>query len=299
MQEFEAIERIRRRLPAPPPSQVWVGDDAAVLDGVDAPALVAADLVVAGVHADLALVGLDDLGWKAVAVNVSDIAAMGGQPRYLVVSVAGPPGTDLDRLYDGVAGAAAAYGCDVVGGDLSTAAVLVVAVTVVGEGGEGDRPPVLRSGAGAGDTIFVTGPLGASAAGLRLLRSGHRHGPLVEAHRRPRARVAEGRAARGAGATAMIDLSDGLGADLGHLLDQSGVGAEVDYSAVPVAEGATPEEAWSGGEDYELLFSAPGPPATVAAAFSGVGLRSPVAVGRITADVSRRPPPGGWQHSWS
>ncbi len=115
MQEFQAIEQIRRRLPAAPPGEVWVGDDAAVVAGVTGPALLAADLVVAGVHADLDLVGLEDVGWKAVVANVSDIAAMGGQPRYLLVSVAAPPGLDLDRLYDGIAAAAAAYGCAVVG----------------------------------------------------------------------------------------------------------------------------------------------------------------------------------------
>lgn len=278
---------------------MWLGDDAAVVAGGAGAALLAADLVVAGVHADVDLVGLDDLGWKAVAANVSDIAAMGGQPRYLLVSVAAPEGLDLDRLYDGIAAAAAAYGCSVVGGDLSVAPGLVVAVTVVGESGPGGRPPVLRSGATAGDTIFVTGPLGASAAGLRLLRSGWRKGPLVEAHRRPQARVGEGRAARAAGATSMIDVSDGFGADLAHLLDESGVGAEVDEGAVPVAEGATPEEAWSGGEDYELVFSAPGPVGEVLDAFAGAGLRRPVPVGSITADASRRPRAGGWQHSWS
>ncbi|MBW3615682.1 MAG: thiamine-phosphate kinase [Actinobacteria bacterium] len=299
MQEFEAIARIRRRLPAPPPSEVWIGDDAAVVSATSGPCLLAADLVVAGVHADLALVGLDDVGWKAVAANVSDIAAMGGQPRYLVVSVAGPPGTDLDLLYEGVSAAAAAYDCAVVGGDLSSAAVLVVAVTVVGDAGQAERPPVQRCGASAGDTVFVTGPLGASAAGLRLLRSGLQHGPLVLAHRRPQARVAEGRAARSAGATAMIDVSDGFGADLGHLLDSSAVGAEVDEAALPVAEGATLEEAWSGGEDYELVFSAPGPAERVASAFAGDGLRRPVAVGTITGDVSLRPRVAGWQHSWS
>ena len=299
MQEFEAIERIRRRLPPAPPGEVWIGDDAAVVAAGVGAALLSADLLVAGVHSDIDLVGLDDLGWKAVAANVSDIAAMGGEPRYLLVSVAAPEGLDLDRLYDGIAGAAAAYGCSVVGGDLSAAPGLVVAVTVVGESGPGERPPVLRSGAAAGDTIFVTGPLGASAAGLRLLRSGRRQGPLVEAHLRPRARVDEGRAARAAGSTSMIDVSDGFGADLAHLLDESGVGAEVDEDAVPVAEGATPEEAWSGGEDYELVFSAPGPVGEVLDAFAGAGLRRPIPVGSITADASCRPRAGGWQHSWS
>lgn len=299
MGEFAAIRRIKGRLPAPPRYETWIGDDAAVVASHGGHALLAADLVVAGVHADLALVGLDDLGWKAVAVNVSDIAAMGGTPSQLLVSVAGPPDTDLDLLYDGIAAASAEYRCPVVGGDLAAAPVLVVAVTVVGDGGEvvSGPPPVLRSGAQPGDAIFVTGPLGASAAGLRLLQGGHREGPLVDAHRRPRARVAEGTAARSAGATSMIDVSDGFGADLGHLLDESGVGADVDPSALPLAEGATADEAWDGGEDYELVFTAP-EPARVLAGFAEAGLRPPVRVGTIDSDPAARPPTGGWEHPW-
>ena len=125
---------------------------------------------IAGVHADLALMGLDDLGWRAVAAAVSDIAAMGGRPTHVLVAVAGPPSTDLDPSTRGWPQAAAAHGCHVVGGDLSNAAEVVVVVTVTGVVGEGPGP-VLRSGARRGDHLFVTGPLGASAAGLRTLRA--------------------------------------------------------------------------------------------------------------------------------
>ncbi|MGH9067568.1 MAG: thiamine-phosphate kinase, partial [Acidimicrobiales bacterium] len=189
--ELAAIERIRTLLPGPPAGETWIGDDAAVVAGPDGPLLLAADLVVAGVHADLDLVSLDDLGWKALAVNVSDLAAMGGHPLHALVSVAGPPTTDLDALYRGLAGAAAEWSCPVVGGDLANAPVLVVAVSVTGTT-VGGRPAVLRSGARPGDTLFVTGPLGSSAAGLAALREA-RSDPigwaLAEAHRRPRARV--------------------------------------------------------------------------------------------------------------
>jgi len=299
--EFAAIDRIRRSLPGPPPGETWIGDDAAVVAGPAGLLLLTSDAVVAGVHADLSLVGLPDLGWKAVAASVSDIAAMGGRPGHVLVSVCCPAGTDVERLYLGVAEAAAAYGCAVVGGDLSSAPHLVVTVTVTGDTGE--DAPVYRSGADAGDTLFVTGPLGSSAAGLRLLREGAAGGAagdrLVRAHRRPQARPAEGRTARTAGATAMIDVSDGFSADLGHLAAASQVGVVLD--AVPVAEGATMAEALGGGEDYELVFSAPDPD-RVADAFAAAGLRPPLRIGLCTTDPAERLldgeplPAGGWEH---
>ena len=182
--EFEAITRLSSYLPPAPPGEVWVGDDAAVLEiparrvadyastvaqGPGMRLLLAADAVVAGVHADLALTTVEDLGWKAVSANLSDIAAMGGWPGHAVVTVAGGPDIDLDALYVGIGAAATEYGCPVVGGDLVSADGLVVSVAVTGyvEG-----PAVLRSGALPGDPLWVTGPLGGSAAGLRFLRSG-------------------------------------------------------------------------------------------------------------------------------
>jgi thiamine-monophosphate kinase len=289
--EFAAIERLRRLLPVPPPGEVWIGDDAAVVGSASGPLLLAADVLVEGVHVDLSLVGLDDFGWKAVAVNVSDIAAMGGYPMHALVTVAGPPTVDLDLLYAGIVEAAAAWGCAVVGGDLSSAPVLSVSVALTGTT---DGEPVLRSGARPGDTVFVTGPLGASAAGLRELRAGRRSGALVQAHRRPSPPVRAGQLARAAGASAMIDVSDGLGADLGHLAAASGVG--VVLHQVPVADGATLEEAMGGGEDYQLVFTV-GDPARVEAAFEGAA--RPFPIGVCTADPTERPPATGWEHPWS
>ena len=271
------------------------------------PLLLTTDVIVAGVHADLGLVGLDDVGWKALAVNVSDIAAMGGRPLHALVTVAGPLGdVDVDALYDGIGEAAAEYDCPVVGGDISDGPVLVVSVTVTGTV---DGAPVLRSGAAAGDVLFVTGPLGSSAAGLRLLREdrGADAPDLVLAHRRPRARVAEGSTARAAGATAMIDVSDGLAADVRHLADASDVGVVIDH--VPVALGVAracddgEAAALGGGEDYELVFAAPGT-ANVEEAFASVGLGVPVPIGRCTADRRERRlrdeplPEVGWEHRW-
>ena len=243
--EFAAIERLRRLLPGPPAGEVWIGDDAAVLGPRQGRLVLTTDLSVAGVHADLGVIGLDDLGWRALASAVSDVAAMGGRPDGAVVAVAGPPSTDLDLLYEGVAASSLAHGCPVVGGDLSTSSALVVAVAVTGHV-DGEPGPVLRRGASPGDQLLVTGPLGAAAAGLRALRAGaaSARGPasggdtaVGMAHRRPRARLAEGEAARLAGARAMIDVSDGLLIDLGHVADLSGVGFRLDE--VPVAPGAS------------------------------------------------------------
>ncbi|HEV3352861.1 MAG TPA: thiamine-phosphate kinase [Acidimicrobiales bacterium] len=263
--EFALIGRLRERF-------ADIGDDAAIVEAPDGPLLLAADTVVAGVHTPPDL-PLEDVGWKAVVVNVSDIAAMGGRPLHLLVTVAAPPGTDLDRLFDGVAEASKAYLCPVVGGDLTAADSLVVTVAV---SGTVDGTPVRRSGASPGEAIYVTGPLGAAAA------SGWT--------RRPLARVAEGVDARGAGATAMIDVSDGLVADLGHVADESGVGFALDE--IPVAPGATLDQALTGGEDYELVFTAP-------VARLPVGFR----IGVCTADPSERtlagqalPVGGGWEH---
>lgn len=265
--EFAAIERLRRLFPDPPSGQTWIGDDAAVLDGG---LLAATDLVVEGTHFRPGT-PLADVGWNAVVVNVSDLAAMGAEPTHLLVAVAGPSRTDLDELYVGIAEASRTYGAPVVGGDLANGDTLTVAVTVLGRTPDGG-PPVLRSGARPGDELWVTGPLGAAAA------SGYR--------RRATARVAEGVAARRAGATAMIDVSDGLAADLNHLGEASGVGVRLDH--VPVAVGATAELALGGGEDYELAFAVP----------PGAGA-SGIVVGVCTDDIGDRLPPAGWEHQWS
>jgi thiamine-monophosphate kinase len=285
-----------------PLGEIWIGDDAAVVQVPAGPLVLATDACVAGVHADLALVGLDDLGWKALTATVSDIGAVGGWPRHALVSVAAPVGTEVERLTAGVAAAAARWGCPVVGGDVTTAGQLMVSVAATGALA-GPRPPVLRSGASAGDHLMVTGPLGGSAAGLRVLRRGDATGAqeaaLVESHRRPQARLAEGAVARDAGATAMMDVSDGLALDAHRLATASGVGFALD--SVPVAPGATEEEALGGGEDFELLIAVEDPEG-LASAFAAAGLRPPLPIGRCTADPAERTlcgrplAPLGYQH---
>ena len=274
-----------RALGTPPSGDVWIGDDAAVVSLAPGRLVFATDAAVAGVHADLDLTSLEDLGWKALTATVSDVGAVGARPSFAVVDFCAPPGTDLVRLAAGVAQAAAQWSCPVVGGDVTTARDVAVAAAVIGVL-EGAEPPVLRSGASPGDRLLVTGPLGASAAGLRLLRAGVREpASAIAAHARPRARIAEGVAARRAGATAMMDISDGLAIDLHRLADASEVG--VVLHSVPVANGATEAEALGGGEDFELLVASPDPSGLVDA-FVAAGLRSPIEIGRCSADRAVR-----------
>ena len=277
-----------------------VGDDAAVLNPFVGQAVISTDFTVLGVHLDPALFPLEDLGFKAVASAVSDLAAMGARPRGAVVAVSSPPGTDLEELHRGIADAASMTGCPIVGGDLTRSRDVSVAVTVFGECP--GRGAVLRSGARAGDEILVSGPLGRSAAGLRRRRHGDAlNDELVVAHRRPWPRIQEGIAARNARAHAMMDLSDGLGLDLHRLADASRVGFELE--GIPVAEGATLEEAISGGEDYELLI-ATDDAARLRLLFVDRGLRAPITIGHVVADARRRTLRGrdferrGFQHQF-
>lgn len=244
--------------------------------GVASRLLLCADVVVEGVHFEAGTPPAD-VGWKALTVNISDIAAMGGTPTAAVVTVCAPPGTDLDALHRGIGEAALVYGCPLVGGDLSAGPALIVSVTVLGA--TAATGPVRRSGARPGDAVWVTGPLGgAAAAGFPP--------------RGVRARLTEGAAAAAAGATAMIDVSDGFAADLGHILDMSGVGAVLDE--VPVAVGATLLQALGGGEDFELVICGPD-----ALGEAVVGL---IRIGTIVEDPRIRTLGGapldavGWEH---
>jgi thiamine-monophosphate kinase len=287
------IERIRRRLP-PPPAEVLlgIGDDAAAVAWPGGTLLLTTDTLVEDVHFRRKTTGLRDLGAKALAVNLSDIAAMGGEPRYALLALALPPSVplaDVDDLYAGLGLMASRHGVALIGGDTcADPERIVLTLTVVGRV---DGAPVSRRGARPGDAVLVTGSLGGSAAGLAVLERGaglvppipdEVGAPLVAAHRLPTPRVAEGRAARAAGATAMIDLSDGLVTDLGHIASESGVGAAVRLDALPVSPATRRaaelfgESAWrwavAGGEDYELCFTAPSDMA-------------PAVAGRVTAET--------------
>ncbi|HEV2360849.1 MAG TPA: thiamine-phosphate kinase [Acidimicrobiales bacterium] len=268
------------------PPGVGAGDDTAyvTLPGGES-LLLTADAVVEDVHFDLAYCSPADVGWKALSVNVSDIASMGGRPMHALVTVVRPKGFDLDGLFAGLAEAALHYGCSLAGGDLSAGTELVVSVALTGT--TDGRAPILRSGAAAGDALYVTGGLGRSAAGLALLQAdpGAVSGPLVDAHRRPEALVGEGLAAAAGGASAMIDISDGLASELDHLARGSAVGVSLEL--VPVADGATFEHAMAGGEDYELLIAAPDP-ARLTEEFHRRGLAEPIRIGTCTSDGAQR-----------
>jgi thiamine-monophosphate kinase len=270
--------------------------------------LVSVDSVVDGVHVDLAICSAADVGWKALMGALSDLAAMGARPLAALVALCVPPGdgTGIVTLgvMEGVAEASRLAGCPVEGGDVSSGPVLSVAVTVMGTLNGGGRGPVTRAGALPGDVVLVTGPCGGSAAGLRALRAQ----PLSAsepvagtAYRRPVARLREGILARESGAHAMMDVSDGLALDLHRLADASAVGLLL--SAVPVATGATEEDALGGGEDYELIVTMDELAADkFAARCVEEGLRPPIRLGVVTGDPAvrtlgdRELPRSGWQH---
>jgi thiamine-monophosphate kinase len=271
--EDALITRIAARLDRPPAGEVWTGDDAAVIASPARRLLLTTDLLVEGVDFDLSWCRGADIGWKAIAVNASDIAAMGGRPHVAVASLSlrGDIGVGtVDDIVDGLGAASRRWAIALVGGDISGAREVMLSVAATGV--LASAPPVLRSGARDGEAICVTGTLGAAAAGLAVLRARDRpedgFAGLVERQLRPRARVEEGVALARCGATAMIDVSDGLAVDLGRILDASGTGCEVDPGAVPVDAGvgslarARPdlvpdalEAAMLGGEDFELLFT--------------------------------------------
>jgi thiamine-monophosphate kinase len=284
--EDDVLERIAKIVAADVVSdgERYVGDDAAVLRPFVGEAIISTDMAVLGIHLDAELFSLSDLGYKAVTSALSDLAAMGARPRGVVLAVSAPPGTDLEEIHEGAVEASRATGTVIVGGDLSGGRDVTVAVTVFGECP--GRGAVLRSGARAGDELLVTGPLGRGAAGLRRRREGAElSDELVEAHRRPWPRLAEGMAARGAHVHAMMDLSDGIALDLHRLADASKVGFALDE--VPVADGATEEEATSGGEDYELLI-ATNDPGRLRMMFDDRGLRAPITIGRVVEDAGSR-----------
>lgn len=263
--EFGLIDRFRSKLPAAPDGQIWSGDDAAVVPGTARTAFTT-DVLVEGVDFDWALGGPGDAGWKAIAANASDVAAMGGRPTFCVAALGLPPSTEVtvvDGLLDGMVAAARRWGIETVGGDVSEAAQVFLAISMLGS----VEKPVSRSGARIGDAICVTGSLGGAAAGLIALRRGL-EGPgieeLIARQLRPEARVEEGlRLAEVA--TAMIDVSDGFLADLVHVLDASGLGCDVDPDALPIDAhlsrvdvGVDPRElALTGGEDLELIATVP------------------------------------------
>jgi len=266
--EFGLIERIRRKIPAGRGVRIGIGDDAAWITNQNS-SLVTADLLIEGIHFDLRWTSLFDLGHKALAVNLSDIAAMGGLPAYVILSLGLPAGLDsaqIDAFYRGLQALASRTGVALIGGDTNAALTLIVSVCVIGHA---PYTPVRRSGARVGDDIYVSGTVGDAALGLKFLQSGGRAqskkravAKLLARHHRPEPRLALGLLlAKTRLATAMIDVSDGLLQDLEHICDASCVGGTILEQQLPlsaayraVVETGETAAALTGGEDYELLF---------------------------------------------
>ena len=291
--ELVALARIIPRLPGAQTALLGPGDDAAVLAAADGRFVVTTDMMIHGPDFRTAWSTMHDLGWKAAATNLSDVAAMGARPTALVVALAVPGSTpiaDLEAFADGMRAACAtlAPGCGVVGGDLSASRVLTIAVTAFGDL-EG-RAPVTRSGARVGDVLAISGSLGAAARGLALLfergvdaqgtpdaaaavRLRAEHPEPLSAQLAPQPPIADGALAARAGATAMLDVSDGLALDARRMATASGVGLDLDGDALA----AFGERALTGGEDHSLL-------ATFPAAVAIAGLPGAfVPIGRVVA----------------
>ena len=246
---------------------VGIGDDATAWRSGDTTVLATTDTMVQGVHFPAGSNWVE-IGWKAVAVNLSDIAAMGGMPQYALVSLSLPEDTEVDevtQLYQGMMEIAKKFHLAIVGGNLSSSPIWVITVTVIGKALNGI---LTRSSARGGELIAVTGYLGSAAAGLKVLANhlqfdSQTMASLVGAYLKPQPRIWEGQMMVRHGVRTAIDISDGLIADLGHICEASQKGARVRIDQIPIhplVRSGFPEEslgfALAGGEDYELLFTA-------------------------------------------
>ena len=269
--EFGLIARLHKKLTRRGGVRVGIGDDAALLEALSSP-VVTCDALLEGVHFRLDWTTARALGWKAMAVNVSDIAAMGGLPVAAFVSLALPSHCDVEfveELYAGMESAAAEYNFTIAGGDtVKSPGALMISVTIIGNAPR----PVLRSGALPGDVLLTTGTLGDSAAGLQLLLhpqqqiSEEYHEFLLARHHNPTPRLCEMQAALKIenAVHAALDLSDGLAGDAAHIARQSNVMLEIETAFLPISPACRAmaqaancdvlDFALAGGEDYELLF---------------------------------------------
>ena len=296
--EFGLIKRIASRVKNGDGVVIGIGDDAAAT--ATSPGclnLLTSDMLVEGIHFDLGYSDPHSLGRKSLAVNISDVAAMGGKPRNFLLSLAIPSGVNvefIDSFCGGMLEIAEEFGVTLIGGDTCAShRGLVVSVTLIGE--QAPEKIIRRNGATPGDLVLVSGNLGDSALGLEMLRNGQRDGYAVRRHLDPTPRVREGVGLAEANlATSMIDISDGVLADLGHILEQSRAGATICPEKIPRSDFflvnsphymSDPEMlALAGGEDYELLFTArPGDYAKIIGLFQELG--TPVTcIGQIIAE---------------
>jgi thiamine-monophosphate kinase len=249
---------------------IGIGDDCAAWRCTTGTQVATIDAMVEGVHFRLGMLSWENLGWKSLAVNMSDIAAMGGIPRYALISLGLPEKIeveDVESLYRGMLDLAERIEVAIVGGNMSRSSSLTINIAAFGEDGPSGRL-LTRSGARKGDLVAVTGTLGGAAAGLHLLNDSASRlqppGSFIDSFARPSPRIKEGLLLAELGIRSAIDISDGLVSDLGHLCKASKLGADVNVDSLPMATGLKerfPDRAvgWAlgGGEDYELLFTAP------------------------------------------
>ena len=308
LDEFALIDVITQGLPTSEYVTVGVGDDAAVVTmQPSGSTVVCTDMLVEGRHFRTNWSTAEDVGHRAAAANLADIAAMGARPRALLVALGLPDTTEagwVADLIDGIQAEAESIGAVIAGGDTnSTDGPIVLSVTAIGDLGE--VPPVRRSGAAVGDQVAIAGRQGWAAAGLAVLSRGFRSPRLlVDAVRRPDVPYSAGPAAAAAGATAMIDVSDGLLADLGHIADASGVRIDIDASTLPVdpvlrdtaIAFSVDQLSWvlTGGDDHALVATFP-KGVELPGSFVKIGsvVDGPV---DVVVDGGQRKGSRGWQH---
>lgn len=252
------------------PLILGIGDDAAAWRGDTSTQLATVDSLIQDVHFPSGITSWEEVGWRAMAANLSDIAAMGGQPRYALASLALPGDTevvDVTALYRGMLALAEQHGVVLIGGDTCRAPLVIITLTVLGNTKDPAQPILTRAAARPGEPVAVTGELGTAAAGLRMLTEKLQFAPEVtsrlrQAFLRPCPRVAEGQLLVEHGIRTAIDISDGLIADLNHICTSSQVGARIEVDRVPIHPAMKAsfgdkalELALAGGEDYELLFT--------------------------------------------
>jgi thiamine-monophosphate kinase len=322
--EWRLIAELAARMPPGPFAELGIGDDSAVISAPSGNVVAAVDMLLEGRHFLLSWSSAHDIGVKAAARSLADIAAMGAAPTALLVALAAPGTLSAQWAMDlaaGLAVEAGRAGAGVVGGDTARAESVLISVTALGD--LSGRSPVRRAGARPGDVVAVAGPLGHSAAGHALLAGGVTAFPdLVAAHLRPAPDYEAGPEAAELGATAMIDVSDGLVADLGHVAAASGVLIDIEsrrlvpgetlakaaaaVSAAPspsceTVRGSSPRSlalqwALTGGEDHALVAAFP-PSAVLPARWRVIGrVREAVPGGRLTVDGAPHEGPGGWEH---
>ncbi len=303
--EFTVIEAVTAGREQPATTVLGPGDDAAVVTAPDGRMVASVDMLVDGVHFRSDWASGEQIGSRAAMASMADIAAMGARPTALLVAVSAPGGTPMATVTgigDGLHAAAEQAGAGVVGGDLASSSVLAISVTALGDLGGAD--PVLRSGARPGDQLALVGRIGWAAAGLAVLTRGFRSpAAVVSAYRVPEPPLAQGPRAAAAGATAMIDVSDGLLADLGHICRASGVSIDVRSSSLEVPGRLTEVASalgknaltWllTGGDDHPLVATFPAgsmlPPGwlTIGTVADGSG---------VTVDGSSYDGDPGWDH---